>query len=308
MSDDETGGQRSPEGVRWRIDPGRGVGPLRIGMPMDAAIRALDSSGQGPVERSEKASVPVYASRGWSILIYPAVLPAAVAPDTVDQIELLPPAQVELLGRPLLGVPLANAGGFLLDVDSRTERHGYLIEAPGLGIRVWSGGGPGWPISSVSVNRPRPPALVVSPDFSFTEIDQVVRTLGFAGGAVTLRAPLLAGEPEVAEWTRRHVLLRYTFDPVTLLRVLYLDGGEAVGVPAVQKLVARLPQLSEGQVLADMGSTDEVTCLRAIQAVSVLRLAAARDRLVRLSQHAQVSLRTAAIRTLINLPDPIMPA
>ena len=101
-----------------------------------------------------------------------------------------------------------------------------------------------------------------------------MRGAGFAGGATTLRAPLLPGEPEVAEWTRRQVLLRYTFDPVTALRVLHLDGPEASAAPLVQKLTARLPQLSERQVLADLAAPDDVTRLRAVQAVSVLRLVA----------------------------------
>lgn len=49
------------------------------------------------------------------------------------------------------------------------------------------------------------------------------------------------------------ILLRYTFDPVSIPRVLYLDGPEAPAVPPVRKLVTRLPELTEPQVLARRG-------------------------------------------------------
>lgn len=131
-----------------------------------------------------------------------------------------------------------------------------------------------------------------------------MQALGFTGGATTVRAPLLPGEPEVAEWSRRQVLLGYTFDPVTFLRVLYMDGPEADSTPVVQRVMAQLPIVSEEQVLGDLASDDDETALRAIQAVSVLRLTAARVQLRRLSQEARDPLRSAAVSALIRLPDP----
>jgi hypothetical protein len=299
------------DAVSWSIHPGRGVGPLRLGMPLDAAIRAVGSAGRGPVERAQKGSKPVWANDEWSILIYPAILiaagpdlPAGYAAEAVDEIELLPPARVDLFGRPLLGLPLASIEAFFRETDARTERHGGLVEVPALGLRVWSGGEPpDWPISSVSVTRPTPSALVLAPDLTFAELDQAVRALHFTGGATTRLVPLLAGEPEVAEWNRRHILLRYTFDPVSMLRVLHLDGPEAPETPPVRKLVTRLPQLTVPQVLAGLDSSDDVVCLRAIQAAAVLRLVSARDKLARLSRQAPPPLRTAAISTLVGLPD-----
>lgn len=299
----------SEAATAWQIEPGRGAGPLRIGMPADAAIRVLEATGLGPVERSSKASAPVYASRSWCVLVYPgAVVPEV--PETVAEIELMPPVQVQLFDQPLLQQPLADAERFLRSVDARTERRGGLVEAPRLGVRLWSGGDPpDWPVSSVSITRPVPPAVVLAADFSFAELDRLVRGHGFDGGPATVRAPLLAGEPELAEWRRRQVLLRYSFDPVTFLRVLQVDGsevegGEADHVPAVGKLLARVPKLEAEQVLAELDSSDEVTCLRAIQAVSVLRLGQARDRLSRLGSQGPAVLRTAALQTLIGLPDP----
>jgi hypothetical protein len=297
--------------VSWPIHPGRGVGPLRLGMPVDAAIRAVESAGRGPVERAQKGSEPVWANDDWSILIYPAVLPAEEAhlsagytAETVDEIELLPPARIDLFGRPLLGLPLASIETFFRETDARTERRGGLVEAPALGLRAWSGGDPpDWPISSVLVARPTPSALVLAPGLTFAELDQAVRALQFTGGATTRLAPLLAGEPEVAEWNRRHILLRYTFDPVSMLRVLYLDGPEAAEAPQVRKLVTRLPKLTAPQVLAGLDSPDDVVRLRAIQAAAVLRLVEARDQLARLSREAPATLRAAAISTLVGLPD-----
>jgi hypothetical protein len=69
-------------------------------------------------------------------------------------------------------------------------------------------------------------------------------------------------------------------------------------------LVARLPLLSEECVLTDLDSDDDETVLRAIQAVSVLRVIAGREGLRRLGQHARDPLRTAARSVLTGLPDP----
>jgi hypothetical protein len=62
----------------------------------------------------------------------------------VSEIELVllrsaPPEQqprAELLGRNLLGEPLADVQEFFFSVDARAERRGQLVEAPGLGVRA----------------------------------------------------------------------------------------------------------------------------------------------------------------------------
>lgn len=299
----------------WPIEPGRGVGPLRVGMPVDTAVRVLEDAGLGPVEQAQKGSASIYLSHAGTVHLVPRPEPQpnGRVPEVVSEIELVllrsaPPEQqprAELLGRNLLGEPLGDVQEFLFSVDARAERRGQLVEAPGLGVRVWSGGDPPqWPVDSVTITRPAPPARVIAPSFTFAKLDHVAQALGFAGGATTVRAPLVAGEPEVAEWSRRQLLVRYAFDPVTFLRVIYLDGAEAAGAPVVQRLMARLPIVSEEQVLGDLASDDDETALRAIQAVSVLRLTAARVQLRRLSQEARDPLRSAAISALIRLPDP----
>lgn len=68
------------------------------------------------------------------------------------------------------------------------------------------------------------------------------------------------------------ILLQYAFDPVSILRVMYLDGHEAPAVPPVRKLVMRLPKLTEPQVLAGLDSSDDAICLRAIQATAISTL------------------------------------
>jgi hypothetical protein len=158
-------------------------------------------------------------------------------------------------------------------------------------------------VDSVTITRPTRPARVIAPSFTFAKLDHVAQALGFTGGATTVRAPLVAGEPEVAEWSRRQILLRYTFDPVAFLRVIYLDSAEVAGAPMVQRLMARLPIVSKEQVLGDLASDDDETVLRAIQAAAVFRLVAARDQLARLSREAPAPLRAAAISTLVGLPD-----
>ncbi len=299
----------------WPIEPGRGIGPLRVGMPVDAAVRALDDTGLGPVAQAQKGSASIYVNRAGTVHLVPrpSPVPAQSAPDTVGEIELVllrsaPPQQqpqAVLFGQDLLGRPLSDVQELLRSVDPRTERRGDLVHAPGLGVRVWSGGNPPhWPVESVTVTRPTPPARVVAASFPFAELDRVAQALGFTGGATTRRAPLVAGEPEAAEWSRRQVLLRYTFDPVSFLRVLRLDGAEAADAPVVQRLTDLLPLVTDEQVLADLDSDDEEAVLRAVQAGSVLRLAAARPQLRRLSQEAQEPLRTAARTALVGLPDP----
>lgn len=227
----------------------------------------------------------------------------------VQEIELIrsdaEPLQADLFGQPLLGTPLAEVASFLSAVDERAERRAYEVEAPGLGVSVWSGGDPpSWPVTSVTITRPTPPARVIDSGFTFARLDRVLQGLGFSGGATTELAPLLPGEPEMAEWSRRHVLIRYTFDPVSSLRVIRLDGPEAIGAPLVQRLMARIPVVTPDQVLADLDSEDDEAVLRAIQAAGVLRLTAARVPLQRLSHERPDPLRAAAISTLIRLPDP----
>jgi hypothetical protein len=300
--------------LSWPIAPGRGVGPLRVGMPVGAAVRALEDAGLGPVEQARKGWASIYASHAGTVRLVPGPPPQADGrvPKAVAEIELVllrsvPPDQqprAELLGRNLLGEPLGDIQEFLFAVDARAERRGHLVEAPGLGIRVWSGGSPPrWPVDSVTITRPAPPARVIAPSFAYATLDRIARDFGFTGGATTVRAPLVAGEPEVAEWSRRHILLRYTFDPVTFLRVIYLDDPEAADAPVVQRLLARLPVVSAEQVLGDLASNDDETVLRAIQAVSALRLTAARVQLRRLSQETGDPLRSAAVSALISLPD-----
>ena len=295
----------------WAISPGQRVGPLVIGMPIDAALVALDAAGLGPTSETGRAGFPVWTSAHRAVRIHPTQPQpgsAGLAGTVVQEVELIrsdaEPLQVQLFGRPLLGEPLADIEQFLFAVDARAERHASLVAAPGLGVRVWSGGEPPhWAVSSVTVARPVPPARIIAPGFTFAQLDRVVHALDFTGGATTVRAPLVAGEPEVAEWSRRQILLRYTFDPVTFLRVLYLDGPEAAAAPAVRRVLARLPLVDDGQVLADLASDDDEAVLRAIQAAGVLRLTDARERLRSLSQEMREPLHSAAISTLVALPD-----
>jgi hypothetical protein len=311
-----TGARRgdSGQGV-WPIEPGRGAGPLKLGMPIDAAGRALAEAGLGPIERVQKGSAAIYRTRPTTVHLYPEQPPrpepsepSGQARERLGQIEFIlregRSVQVELFGRPLLGEPLDDVHEVLGSIDPRTERHGYQVDAPGLGLSVWSDGEPPQrPVSSVTVARPVPPALVIAPGFTFARLDRVLNALDFTGGATTLRAPLVAGEPEVAEWTRRQILLRYTFDPVTFLRVLYVDGPEADAAPAVRRVLARIPLVGEDEVLADLNSDDDEAVLRAIRAAGVLRLTRARERLRSLSQEKPEPLRSAAISTLVALPD-----
>ena len=270
-------------------------------MPIDAAGRALAEAGLGPIEPVQKGSETIYRTRPTTVHLYPQH-------DRVQLIEFILreglPVQAELFGHPLLGEPVDDVHAVLLSIDARTERRGFGAYAPGLGVSVTSEGEPpNRPVGTVMIARPTPPARVIDPGFSFARLDRAVQTLGFTGGATTVRAPLVPGEPEVAEWSRRQVLLRYTFDPVSLLRIIRLDGPEAIDAPVVQRLMARIPVVTEERVLADLAADDDETVLRAIQAAGVLRLTQAREQLRRLSQQRREPLHGAAVATLIALPD-----
>src|SRR2546421_3856376 len=70
----------------------------------------------------------------------PEPQPNGRVPKVVSEIELVllrsapleQQPRAELLGRNLLGEPLADVQEFLFSVDARAERRGQLVEAPGL--------------------------------------------------------------------------------------------------------------------------------------------------------------------------------
>jgi hypothetical protein len=202
----------------------------------------------------------------------------------------------------MLGEPLDDVHSFLQSIDPRTERRSTNeAQAPGLGISLWSGGDPPRGlVTSLSVARWTPPARVIDSECTFARLDAVVRALGFG-----LRPDTVAGEPEIAEWSREEVLLHYKFDPVSRLRVIRVDCPDAASTGILQPLLERIPFVTEEQVLADLGSDEDATLLRALQAVSILRLTSARERLRDLiGRDARDAVRSAAIDTLVRLPDP----
>jgi hypothetical protein len=143
----------------WVIEPGSGVGSLRMGMPIADAVRAIDELGLGPAEQVQKGSAMLYMSRTRTIRL----VPAPATPETLCAVEFillrsLAPEQrpqPELFGHKLLGMPLDDARKLLFSLDARAEKRAHLIEAPTLGVRVWSGGEPpDYAVDSVTVTFP----------------------------------------------------------------------------------------------------------------------------------------------------------
>jgi hypothetical protein len=186
--------------IRWCFEPGlarsTGLGPV-LSRPFTArtcelSITALDQSSAETVH----------------LVPRPEPQPNGRVPHVVSEIELVllrsaPPEQqprAELLGRNLLGEPLADVQEFLFSVDARAERRG----ATGGGARPGSPGVKWRRSAAVAGGSGRhhpahPPARVIAPSFTFAKLDHVAQALGFTGGATMVRAPLMAGEPEVAE-------------------------------------------------------------------------------------------------------------
>jgi hypothetical protein len=90
-------------------------------------------------------------------------------------------------------------------------------------------------------------SLIVAPEVGFDAIAAAVEAIGLAPEARSSGAPLIAGEPELASWSRRGAkpFVTYTLNPVAMLRVLDV----ATAPPSLRAdLAARLALLSADAV------------------------------------------------------------
>jgi hypothetical protein len=107
--------------------------------------------------------------------------------------------------------------------------------------------------------------LIVAPDVAFAAIAAAVEATGLARTETADRAPLIAGEPEFATWSRdgKKPFVIYTLNPVAMLRVLDV----ATAPPRLRAALASgLPLLSREDVAALIEAADTRTALRGLWA------------------------------------------
>jgi hypothetical protein len=135
------------------------------------------------------------------------------------------------------------------------------------------------------------PTLVLRPDFSFVELEAVLAAHGWAGGSSTAFPPLVAGEPELARWTKRRAALDYTCNPAIWFRTLQAEG---VGEAEWSLLGSDLPHLAESDVLELLHDADDERVLLGLFAARALGATAAAPRIAELTAHARPLVRDTA--------------
>ena len=129
------------------------------------------------------------------------------------------------------------------------------------------------------------PTLVVGPDARFSEIDQLLKSLGWSRGADTMIVrPLVPGEPEMAIWQRvSGARIGYTFNPAVRLRVLCFYGENASAFS--NEVAQQLPCLDEADILELLQSEDVERILLGILASGEIGQAQTLEAINQLRKH-----------------------
>lgn len=140
-------------------------------------------------------------------------------------------------------------------------------------------------------------SLVVDPDLGFAQLDARLAALGFARDPSVrpVTPDAIAGEPELAAWSRDGERLTYTFNPVVSLRSLTTDAmsAETSGV-----LQSRLPLLDTPAVGTLLTSSDPRRILLGIFAARALDAGDLALIVASLQAHADAPIRRAAAAAL----------
>jgi hypothetical protein len=121
------------------------------------------------------------------------------------------------------------------------------------------------------------PTPLILPTIGLPQLDVALAALGWLRAPdPTAPAPLIPGEPELAEWRRRNAdggeaRLIYTFAPASGLRALALELPGAQGRALADALRGQIPHLAPPDVAALLRSDDARACLRGIGAAALLR-------------------------------------
>jgi hypothetical protein len=136
---------------------------------------------------------------------------------------------------------------------------------------------------------------LVAPRMPFAQIAAAAAAAGLRGGPTTLLPPVLPGEPELAEWARGEVLVRYELDPPVLLRVLSTTAEPHD--PRWRRMLDWLVVVDEATVAGWLRGRDADELLRGVLAVRVLGLPALRPLVHRLEAHPHAVVAAVAACT-----------
>lgn len=144
-------------------------------------------------------------------------------------------------------------------------------------------------------------AMVIDPAVTFAELDAVVRRAGWSPRGELATAPLVAGEPEVATWTRPTAgTLTYTCNPAVWLRVLDLSTVEDPA--AAVALAVQLPHRGIEAVTRLLRSGSEESLLLGVLAARVLRSPTHVGALRALTRSKHSTVARAATQALLASP------
>jgi hypothetical protein len=144
--------------------------------------------------------------------------------------------------------------------------------------------------------------MVVSPAVSFVEMEPRLVLAGWRRRPDTaVTAPVLPGEPELAQWRRDDddSLLTYTFNPVVKLRALQVSGPSA----AIhgEAIAATLPTVSPDDIARALGAGDPRELLRGILTASELEAVEFAGPIGLLAAHREPVVAEAAARVHLAL-------
>lgn len=137
---------------------------------------------------------------------------------------------------------------------------------------------------------------VVDPACAFDRLAARLAALGFTRDSTTTPATpdLIAGEPELAAWTRGDERLTYTFNPVVSLRVLAPAGADDA---AMVRLAHALPLLDTAGISRLLAETAPRRLLLGLLAARVLVAHELAVQVAALCAHADATIRSAARAT-----------
>lgn len=138
---------------------------------------------------------------------------------------------------------------------------------------------------------------VLDPSLPFTQLTATLLQLGFVrDDSVRAVTPnLIAGEPELASWSRAEARLTYTFNPVVALRVLVPFG---VGETGLQDLERCVPHLDVAAVSRLLAQPEPKQLLLGLFAARTLLTQSLRERVAELGSHPEAHVAQATQDTL----------
>jgi hypothetical protein len=140
-------------------------------------------------------------------------------------------------------------------------------------------------------------SIVVDPQFVFRQLDERLKSLGFARdeSVQAITPDIRPGERELAAWTRGKERLTYTFNPVVSLRVIDASGLADDGMEPIRRQIPLVDEDGISQLLAD---SDARRVLLGLLAARILRTQELAPLVVPLTFHDEEIIRRTAAQTV----------